>query len=176
MSKENDKLQEAIQKAVEDNLPKAQGTLLQKRLAEADEMEVRIEELEVELQNTNECYNDVRDENKDLESRIQRAGEQEESAKAMKVVNQEKEIELESLDRSMEMLLLKKELEMTVKGKDDLFALTTTVFRNRTTREDIIRNVFQPGMTNYDNHTNMSVWQPTGPVEDNGGTTTKTEE
>jgi len=97
--KEKDDLQEAIEKAVADSLPKTAGDLLQKRLAEADEMELQIGTKDLVIENFEEEVKTLGEKVGKLEEREQETKDRLAKAEQKEKENNLKELDLESKER-----------------------------------------------------------------------------
>lgn len=181
MSKENEKLQEAIEKAINDNLPKAQGTLLQKRLSEADDFEEEISDLKETIEEhgfyekeLNKEINDLESRLEKLETKIEKDKDLVKQNKATKKANDEWVKSLQLQQQGLDLQLVQQELQLVRESKEEIKALTDRVFRNHTIRETVMKNITGSVSTTY-NAQGMCETQNNG--DQNGTiTTTKTSE
>lgn len=170
----NEALQKAIEKAVGDTLPKVQGELLQKRLAQADEMEESIIAKDKHIEKVNDELTEALKKVKSLANQMEEARHMKSKAADHHNENVAKSLELESEKRNHTMALLKLELELTKAGKEELMSLNRIVFQNRTIRETVTSlgmHIPQPGtyIDIQDQYgCNHKQWIATGPPEENG--------
>ena len=164
MSQELDKeLQEGVLKLIEENYPKKVGSILSKRLTQADETE---RELERVIKDKNMYVKRAEEARKDIEALQNEIGtfkDREASIKANEAQIESRTLQLDNKERELEMKLLQKELELTKESKNDIFKLTDRVFRNHTVRETVMKNVIGSPSGNFEyDQQNNSRFVPDG--------------
>jgi hypothetical protein len=140
-----------MEAAVAKALPKTQADLLQKRLKEADEMEANNRELHAQAKKDEKQILKLTEDNRELLKHQKESVELRDLVKAREEAVTKRELDCEAKERNHEMDKLKIRLEMSERGRADIFNLTDSVFRNRTVQTSVHTNSYSP-MTHSGNY------------------------
>jgi len=172
----NKDLEKELGDVVDKHLSKVGADALKRRLDDADGMEIK-------LAANKEAKKDSDKKIIDLQTALEGKTKQYDELKKSEDHVENENLRLEELKRAlseqaqtMEVTLLKKELEMTLSSKEETKSLINVVFKNATVRESVLTTGGeQMGMTAYDEKIGMHIWVPTGAPDPNK-TETKTTE
>ena len=174
--KQDEKLQEAIERAVNESLPKTAGKLLQDRLNRADEMEVEISNYKESELALKRKIQRLEGEVEELKGREKEVKDKESKADALLAENNERSAKLDKKEDRLELEMVKKELALVKESRTEIKDLTDRVFRNHTVRESVIKNTIESGHNYFDSAAGVEKFNPTGGGSETTTTTTESED